>query len=595
MKTRAHTSGAFDFSLDLAVMSHAVSMIAEEMGTVLERGALSPNIRERRDASSALFDANGTMIAQAAHIPVHLGAMPESVRAVRAKKPEPGDVFILNDPFHGGSHLPDLTLVEAIDIGGAIAGYAAIRAHHADVGGMSPGSMPQGATELVQEGIILPPVRLERAGVVDESMMELILANVRTPEERRGDLAAQRGACAAGAAGWRALIAREGAERLGAACNALLDYTERRAIARLAAIGDVTGRAEDMLEGDGFSTDAVPLAVRLSIASGKLHLDFAGTDAKVRGNVNCPMAVTRAAALFVLRTLLDDDVPTNEGIARAISIVTPDDCLINAKWPSAVAAGNVETSQRITDLLFAALADAGFAVPAQGQGTMNNITFGGEGWTFYETLGGGQGASAKGSGPSAVHVGMSNTRNTPIESLERSYPILIDEYSIRRGSGGSGAFDGGDGVIRRYRVRERCTVTLLTERRTRAPRGATGGGDGVVGRNLLNGNPLPAKCRVGAASRRRGDDRDAGRRGIRQARAKATRQEDELTRLSFPREVCSPPTAASAFRISPIRKPSPPRRRPAARNPAIHPALHLSKSRSPVPPGPRAYTDGPLR
>ena len=249
MKKKAHTSAAFDFTLDLAVMSHAVSMIAEEMGTVLERGALSPNIRERRDASSALFDANGTMIAQAAHIPVHLGAMPESVRAVRAKEPEPGDVFILNDPFHGGSHLPDLTLVEAIEIGGAIAGYAAIRAHHADVGGMSPGSMPQGATELVQEGIILPPVRLERGGVVDESMMELILANVRTPEERRGDLAAQRGACAAGAAGWRALVAREGAERLGAACDALLDYTERRAIARLAAIGDVTGRAEDIARG----------------------------------------------------------------------------------------------------------------------------------------------------------------------------------------------------------------------------------------------------------------------------------------------------------------------------------------------------------
>ncbi len=493
MKAKAHA--AFD-PLDLAVMSHAVAMIAEEMGTVLERGALSPNIRERRDASSALFDASGTMVAQAAHIPVHLGAMPESVRAVRAKRPEAGDVFILNDPFHGGSHLPDLTLVEAIDVGGAIAGYAAIRAHHADVGGMSPGSMPQGATELVQEGLILPPVRIERGGVVDESVMALILANVRTPEERRGDLAAQRGACAAGAAGWRALIAREGAARLGAACNALLDYTERRAVARLTAIGDVTGRAEDMLEGDGFSTDPVPLAVRVSIAGGKLHLDFAGTSAKVRGNVNCPIAVTRAAALFVLRTLLDDDVPTNEGIARAISIVTPDDCLINAKWPSAVAAGNVETSQRITDLLFAALADAGIAVPAQGQGTMNNITFGGEGWTFYETLGGGQGASAKGPGPSAVHVGMSNTRNTPIESLERSYPILIDEYSIRRGSGGVGAFDGGDGVIRRYRVMERCTVTLLTERRTRAPRGAMGGGDGVVGRNLLNGNPLPAKSRM---------------------------------------------------------------------------------------------------
>ena len=485
---------AFD-PLDLAVMSHAVSMIAEEMGTVLERGALSPNIRERRDASSALFDAAGRMVAQAAHIPVHLGAMPEAVRAVRARDPEPGDLFLLNDPYHGGSHLPDLTMVEAIAHDGDIAGFAAVRAHHADVGGMSPGSMPQGATELVQEGLILPPIRLVRRGDLDESLLELVLANVRTPAERRGDLAAQRGACAAGAAGWRTLLAREGAARLGAACDALLDYAERRASARLLAIGRAEGRAEDILEGDGVSDAPVPLAVKLTIDRGTLHLDFAGTSPRVRGNVNCPLAVTRAAALFVLRSLLEDDVPTNEGIARPITIVTPDDCFINARWPSAVAAGNVESSTRVTDLLFAALADAGVAVPAQGQGTMNNIVFGGDGWTFYETLGGGQGASAKGNGPSAVHVGMSNTRNTPIESLERSYPIVIDEYAIRRSSGGRGLYHGGDGVIRRYHVLERCTVTLVTERRSRAPRGARGGGNGSVGRNLLNGQLLPAKCR----------------------------------------------------------------------------------------------------
>jgi N-methylhydantoinase B len=481
--------------LSLAVMHHSVAMIAEEMGTVLERGALSPNIRERRDASSALFDATGRMVAQAAHIPVHLGAMPESVRAVRDRTPKPGDVFLLNDPFHGGSHLPDLTMVEAIALNGRIAGYAAVRAHHADVGGMSPGSMPQGATELVQEGIILPPVRLERGGVPDASMLELVLANVRTGDERRGDLAAQRAACAAGAAGWRALVAREGAARLRSACDALLDYAARRANARLSEIGRASGRAEDVLEGDGVSETPVPLAVHLTIDKGKLHLDFAGTSPRVRGNVNCPLAVTRAAALFVLRSLLDDDVPTNEGIGRPITIVTPENCFIDARWPSAVAAGNVESSQRITDLLFTALADAGVPVPAQGQGTMNNVTFGGEGWTFYETLGGGQGASAKGPGPSAVHVGMSNTRNTPIESLERSYPIEIDEYSVRRGSGGAGAQRGGDGVVRTYRVLERCTVTLLTERRTRAPRGAMGGRDGSTGRNLLNGEPLPAKCR----------------------------------------------------------------------------------------------------
>ena len=485
---------AFD-PLGLAVMNHSVAMIAEEMGTVLERGSLSPNIRERRDASSALFDAAGRMVAQAAHIPVHLGAMPESVRAVRDRSPQPGDVYLLNDPYHGGSHLPDLTMVEAIALRGRIAGFAAVRAHHADVGGMSPGSMPQGATELVQEGIILPPVRLERAGVSDASMLELVLANVRTPDERRGDLAAQRGACAAGAAGWRSLVAREGEARLRAGCDALLTYAERRASAKLAEIGSATGRAEDALEGDGVSDAPVPLAVRLRIAKGRLHLDFQGTSRRVRGNVNCPLAVTRAAALFVLRSLLDDDVPTNEGIGRPITIVTPDDCFINARWPSAVAAGNVEASQRITDLLFTALADAGVAVPAQGQGTMNNVTFGGDGWTFYETLGGGQGASARGPGPSAVHVGMSNTRNTPIESLERSYPIAIDAYAVRRGSGGAGAQRGGDGVVRRYRVLERCTVTLLTERRALAPRGAKGGADGMPGRNLLNGEALPAKCR----------------------------------------------------------------------------------------------------
>jgi N-methylhydantoinase B len=485
--------------LALSVMSNAVAMIAEEMGTVLERGSLSPNIRERRDASAAIFDARGRMIAQAAHIPVHLGAMPESVRAVMARRPAPGDVFLLNSPFDGGSHLPDLTMVEAVSSAATdarIVGFAAVRAHHADVGGMSPGSMPQGATELVQEGIHLPPIRLAPRGRMDEALLELVLANVRTPEERRGDLEAQRGACAAGAAGWRALLAREGAARMRAACDALLDYTERRARGRLREIGDVEGRAEDALEGDGVSDTPVPFAVRLRVRRGTLLLDFTGTSPRVRGNVNTPVAVARAAAIFVLRSLLDDEVPTNEGIARPIAMTMPGDCVLDARWPSAVAAGNVETSQRVTDLLFAAFADAGVPVPAQGQGTMNNITFGGAGWTFYETLGGGQGASGRGDGPSAVHVGMSNTRNTPIESLERAYPIDIETYAIRRGSGGAGTHRGGDGVIRAYRVRERCTVTIVSERRAMAPRGAMGGGPGAAGVNRLNGRPLPAKCRV---------------------------------------------------------------------------------------------------
>ncbi|MFA6166317.1 MAG: hydantoinase B/oxoprolinase family protein [Gemmatimonadaceae bacterium] len=481
--------------LAIRVFASSVAMIAEEMGAVLTRGSLSPNIRERRDASCALFDADGRMIAQAAHIPVHLGAMPEAVRAVRDRGPAAGDVWLLNDPYHGGSHLPDLTMVEAIAEDGCIVGYAAVRAHHADVGGMSPGSMPFGATELVQEGIVLPPVRLVSGGVLDESMLALVLANVRTPSERRGDLAAQQSACHAGAAGWRALRARSGVAHVEAGASALLDYAERRAVARLRELGDLEAEAEDFLEGDGVTDDLVPVRVKLRVRDGRLTLDFHGTSPRVRGNINCPVAVTRAAALFVLRSLLDDDVPTNDGIARPIEIFTPDDCLIAARWPSAVAAGNVETSQRITDLLFGALANAGVAAPAQGQGTMNNVTFGGAGWTFYETLGGGQGASDSGPGPSAVHVGMSNTRNTPIEALEQAYPIRIDEYAIRRGSGGRGRAKGGDGVVRRYRVLECCTVTLLSERRVRAPRGSHGGGDGMPGCNLLNGEALPAKCR----------------------------------------------------------------------------------------------------
>ena len=486
----------FDELLELEVMGHAWSAIAEEMGSVLVRGSLSPNIRERRDASAALFDARGQMVAQAAHIPVHLGAMPEAVRAVRERSPRAGDVFILNDPYAGGSHLPDLTLVEAVELDGEIVGYAAVRAHHADVGGMSPGSMPQGASELVQEGLILPPVLLWRHGAMREDMLAVILANVRTPDERRGDLRAQLAACAAGANGLRALIAREGRERVDRSGRALIDYAERRARAAVRALGARSGAAVDVLEGDGVSSEPVAVHVAVRTRGDTLVLDFAGTSSQVRGNVNCPLAVTHAAAVFVLRTLLPDDVPTNDGIARAIEIVAEHGSAVNARWPAAVAAGNVEMSQRITDTIFAALADAGLDVPAQGQGTMNNVTFGGDGWTFYETLGGGQGASSRGAGPSAVHVGMSNTRNTPIESLEWAYPIRIEEYAVRRGSGGAGVHAGGDGVVRRYRALESCTVTLLTERRVRAPAGAKGGGSGAVGRNLLNDLELPAKCRV---------------------------------------------------------------------------------------------------
>lgn len=499
--------------LQLTVFAQQVAMLAEEMGTLLERASISPNIRERRDASCAVFDAQGRMVAQAAHIPVHLGAMPEAVVAVREAGAKAGDVYLLNDPSHGGSHLPDLTMVEAVAHPAEpalIIGYTAVRAHHADVGGMSPGSMPFGATELYQEGLIVPPVCIERSGESQRDVLRLVLANVRTPDERDGDLRAQRAACAAGTRGWQALWQHLGQDRLSEAVDALLDYTERRVRMRLASLEGLQGAAQDVLEGDGVDERAIPIVVASRVEQGMLHLDLTGTSEAVRGNVNAPPAVARAAAVFVLRVLCDDDVPVNDGVARALRLHIPDNCVANAKRPRAVAAGNVELSQRLTDVIFAALA-AGVAtrakgiadhsaeapvLPAAGQGTMNNVTMGAPGWSFYETLGGGQGASSRGPGPDAVHVGMSNTRNTPIEALERAYPLRVLEYAVRRGSGGAGQHRGGNGVVRRYQALEACTATLLTERRLVAPPGAQGGEAGRCGVNTLNGTVLPAKTRV---------------------------------------------------------------------------------------------------
>ncbi|MGH7538337.1 MAG: hydantoinase B/oxoprolinase family protein, partial [Gemmatimonadales bacterium] len=370
---------------------------------------------------------------------------------------------------------------------------------HSDVGGATPGSMPAGARELYAEGIVLPPVPYT------PDVERLLLANVRTPEARRADLAAQRSAVERGAVGMLALVDRHGWRFVQQAARDLMDDAERRTRAALAKAIVDTGEstaygAVDYLEGDGVTDEDIPIRVNVEIRDGMFHADFTGTSPAVTGNVNCPLAVTRAAVLFVVQTLVGEDVPMNAGVARVVRVTAPDGCLVNARRPSAVAAGNVETSQRIADVVFQALSLGGVPVPAQGQGTMNNVTLGsvalrgnGEGWTYYETIGGGQGATPMGPGPSGVHVGMSNTRNTPIEVLELEYPLRVIRYALRRGSGGVGRWPGGDGVVREYELLGDAEASILSERRWRAPRGAAGGGDGSPGRNLLNGVSLPSK------------------------------------------------------------------------------------------------------
>ncbi len=525
----------------LDVMAHAFAGLAEEMGLVLIHSALSPNIRERRDCSAALFDAQGEMIAQAAHIPVHLGAMADAVAAVRAQSPppRPGEIFLLNDPYTGGTHLPDLTLVGSIDTGGAgpdgeIGGYSVVRAHHSDVGGMQPGSMPAGARDLFAEGIVIPPVRLT------PEVERVLLANVRTPAMRHGDLAAQRAAVERGAEGLRALAARYAWSGVRQAARDLMDYAERRTRTVLTALAAPAAQATDWMEGDGVTDADLPIAVRVEIREGVFFADFTGTAAAGPGNVNCPLAVTRSAVLFVVRTLLPEDVPMNAGVQRAVRVSAPEGCLVHARWPSAVAAGNVETSQRITDVVFLALARAGVPVPAQGQGTMNNVTFGGTGgrggergpgsvWTYYETIGGGQGAGPHGPGPSGVHVGMSNTRNTPVEVLELECPVRVRRYELRRGSGGAGRWGGGDGVVREFAALAGCEASLLTDRRRHAPRGAAGGADGALGRNLLNDLPLAAKgaVRLGPGDVLRIETPGGGGWGGRRGGSEGTRERSE--------------------------------------------------------------------
>ncbi len=457
-------------------MGSGLRAIAEEMGAVLIRSAFSANIKERRDCSTALFDERGRMIVQAEHIPVHLGAMPDAVDAVMRCNPKPDEVFILNDPYAGGTHLPDITLVSRTALG-----FAASRAHHADVGGVEPGSMPATSRQLAEEGVVIPPTRL------DDATLDALVARMRNPDERRGDLRAQLAAQRLAARRIDDVRARHGRQRAAAAMDELYGYSERLVRAGIAAMPDGRYEGTDLLDDD------TKINVVLTIAGDSLELDFTGTDRQQHeGNLNCPLAVTRSACYFVVRCLAAPDVPASGGAFAPVTVRAPEGSLVNAAPPAAVAGGNVETSSRIVDTVFAAFAQA-MPVPAQGQGTMNNVTLGNDHFTYYETIGGGQGACPDADGPSAVHVTMSNTLTTPVEALELAYPLRVERYALRLGSGGAGEHRGGDGVVRELRVLEDCRLSILSERRTRAPRGTSGGEDGASGRNLLNGEPVPAK------------------------------------------------------------------------------------------------------
>jgi N-methylhydantoinase B len=472
----------------LQVMIGGLRAACDEMGAALIRSAYSANIKERRDCSTALFDARGELVMQAEHIPVHLGSMPDAVGAVLGEEQQPGVSWVLNDPYRGGTHLPDITLVSPVFAADDLLGFAACRAHHADVGGPNPAGMPARSRTLEEEGVVIPPTRVE------EGELERLAARMRAPRQRLADLRAQAAANRLGELRLNELAERHGRERLRAGMDEILAYAERRTRAALAALPDGVYSAEDVLEDDaGGEPRDVALRLEATIRGEHLVLDFGGSDEQIDGNLNCPLSVTKSAAFFAVRALTDPDAPPCAGAYRPIEVVAPAGCLLNARFPAAVAAGNVETSSRVADLTIAALAGAR-TVPAQGQGTMNNLTLAGEGFTYYETLGGGQGACPDADGPSAVHVAMSNTLNTPVEALETEFPLRVRELSLRRGSGGDGRHRGGDGIVREVEALAPMRYTLIGERRRHPPRGLEGGGDGAVGRDLLDGEPLPGKA-----------------------------------------------------------------------------------------------------
>jgi N-methylhydantoinase B len=492
----------------LQVLLGGMHALCEEMGAVLVRSAHSANIKERRDASTALFDASGAMVMQAEHIPVHLGAMPDAVAAVLDEDHRPGDVWLLNDPYRGGTHLPDITAVSPLFLGGRLAAFAAGRAHHADVGGDVPGSMPARSTRLEQEGVVIPPTLIAHGWEMDAGLLSKLVSRMRDPRQREADLRAQLAANRLAARRLEQLAERHGQALLERAMAEVLDYAERRTRAAIAAIPDGVYEAADVLEDDG-GAHPMDLAVRCSVtvASDTIEVDFSGTAPQTDGNLNCPMSVTRSAVYFVVRVLTDPDIPPSAGAYRPVAVSAPRGSLVNAVAPAAVAGGNVETSSRIADVVMRALGEA-VEAPALGQGTMNNITLGNDDFTYYETLGGGQGACPGAPGPSAVHVAMSNTLNTPIEALEIEFPVRVTEYSVRRGSGGAGHHRGGDGVVRELEALADMSFSLLTERRRHAPPGARGGEPGAMGQNLLiRAGEAPATLPAKAAGTLRAGDR----------------------------------------------------------------------------------------
>jgi N-methylhydantoinase B len=465
-------------TIQLQVIGASLRSIAEEMGAVLIRSAFSANIKERRDCSTALFDEHGRMIAQAEHIPVHLGAMPDAVAAVMRLDLEPGQVAILNDPYTGGTHLPDVTLASR-----TVLGFAVSRAHHADVGGIEPASLPAFSRTLEEEGVILPPQ------LMTGEVLERFVESTRQPEERRGDLRAQLAAHRLAEQRLEELCVRRGRERVDAAMDELYAYSERMVRAALAELRDGRAEAEDIVEAvDG----DLPIHCALEIAGDSIRIDFTGTAPQYDGNLNCPLAVTKSACYFVVRCLTEPDLPASGGAFAPVTVTAPEGCLVNARRPAAVVAGNTETSSRIVDVVFAALAEL-LQVPAAGQGTMNNVALGNDDFTYYETIGGGQGACPDGDGPNGVHVAMSNTLATPTEAIELEYPLRVERWELRRGSGGAGRHRGGDGVVRELRVLEDCRLSVLAERRRHAPPGRAGGEDGACGRTFVNGEEQAPK------------------------------------------------------------------------------------------------------